>query len=26
MQLDERGLPPGYPYRADDETTPRELK
>lgn len=26
MQLDERGLPPGYPHRPDDETTPRELK
>ncbi len=23
--LDPRGLPAGYPYRADDETTPREL-
>ena len=23
--LDDRGLPPGYPYRPDDETTPREL-
>lgn len=26
MQFDERGLPPGYPYRPEDETTPRELK
>ena len=26
MQLDDRGLPPGYPHRPDDETTPRELK
>lgn len=25
-QLDPRGLPTGYPYRAEDETTPRELK
>jgi rhodanese-related sulfurtransferase len=23
--LDARGLPAGYPYRPDDETTPREL-
>ena len=23
--LDPRGLPAGYPYRAEDETTPREL-
>lgn len=23
--LDARGLPAGYPYRAEDETTPREL-
>jgi hypothetical protein len=23
--LDDRGLPPGYPHRPDDETTPREL-
>jgi rhodanese-related sulfurtransferase len=23
--VDQRGLPPGYPYRPDDETTPREL-
>ena len=22
---DARGLPPGYPYRPEDETTPREL-
>ena len=24
--LDARGLPPNYPYRPDDETTPRELR
>lgn len=24
--LDARGLPAGYPYRAEDETTPRELR
>ena len=24
-RLDARGLPAGYPYRAEDETTPREL-
>ena len=25
-QLDERGLPRGYPYKPDLETTPREVK
>jgi rhodanese-related sulfurtransferase len=24
--LDTHGLPPGYPFRRDDETTPRELR
>lgn len=24
--LDPNGLPPGYPFRRDDETTPRELR
>lgn len=23
--LDEKGLPPGYPFRAEDEVTPRQL-